>query len=92
MAVLLIGEIPNLTEEMYAPLVEQLRPVMQSTEGFVAHVGGPNPDGGWRVIEVWDSEEQAQSWFEQNVKPNLPPGVTPNRTYHPIHTRFTAAG
>ena len=92
MAVLMIGEIPNMTEEMYGGLVGQLRPGLQVADGFVAHVGGPHPSGGWRVIEVWDSEDQAQTWFEANVKPNLPPDVAPNRTYHAIHTRFTAAG
>jgi hypothetical protein len=92
MAVLMIAEIPNMTEEMYAGVSGQVRPALQSAEGFIAHVGGPDPSGAWRVIEVWESEEQAESWFEANVKPNLPPDVTPNRTYHPIHTRFTATG
>ena len=92
MAVLMIGEVPTLTEEMYAGMVQQLGPSMQGAEGFIAHVGGPHPSGGWRVIEVWDSEEQAQAWFEANVRPNLPPGVVPDRSYHPIHTRITAAG
>ena len=90
MAVLMVAEVPEMTEEMYAGTVEKLGPVLKGTDGFVAHVGSPSPSGGWRVIEVWESEEQARSWFEENVKPNLPPGVTPNRTYHPIHTRITA--
>jgi hypothetical protein len=77
---------------MYAGMVEQLRSSMEGAEGFIAHVAGPHPSGGWRVIEVWDSEEQAQAWFEQNVRPNLPPGVSPDRSFHPIHTRITAAG
>jgi hypothetical protein len=48
-----------------------------------------SPAGGWRVIEIWDSEEDGQSWFDDNVKPNLPPGIVPDRTYHPLHTAFT---
>jgi hypothetical protein len=88
MAVLMIGEVPQMNEEMYAGMVSQLQPLMQAHKGFVSHVGGPSPTGGWRVVEVWDSEEDGQTWFENNVKPNLPPGVTPNRTYHPLHTVF----
>jgi len=89
MAVLMIGEVPNLTEEIYAAMVGQLKPVMEGSDGFIAHAGGPNPAGGWRVVEIWESEELAQKWFDDNVKPNLPPEIVPNRTYHPLHTAFT---
>jgi hypothetical protein len=41
---------PNLTEEIYAGMVGQLSPVMRSSQGFIAHTGGPNPGGGWRVV------------------------------------------
>jgi hypothetical protein len=53
------------------------------------HAGGPNPGGGWRVVEVWESEAEAQKWFEANVEPNLSPGIKPNRSYHELHTAFT---
>jgi heme-degrading monooxygenase HmoA len=90
MAVLMIGEVPALTEEIYAGMLTQIRPSMQSAKGFIAHSGGPHPDGGWRVVEMWESEADGQEWFEQNVAPNLPPGIVPNRTFYPLHTAFTA--
>jgi hypothetical protein len=43
------------------------------------------------VVEIWDTEEDARAWFDQNVEPNLPPGVEPNRSYHPLHSAFTAS-
>jgi hypothetical protein len=43
---------------------------------------------GWRVVEICESEEDGQNWFN-NVKPNLLPDIVPNRTYHPLHTAFT---
>jgi hypothetical protein len=89
MAVLMIGEVPNLTEELYGSLVGQMMPLMQASKGFIAHTGGPSPDGGWRVVEIWETEQDAQDWFDKNVKPTLPPDITPNRTYHPLHTAFT---
>jgi hypothetical protein len=62
---------------------------MRAHKGFVSHAGGPNPSGGWRVVEVWESEEDAQTWFDESVKPNLPPGIVPNRQYYELHTAFT---
>ncbi len=89
MPVLMIGEVANLTEEIYGGMIGQMMPLMKAAPGFISHAGGPSPAGGWRVVETWDSEAQAQAWFDQNVKPNLPPGIDPKRTYHPLHTAFT---
>jgi hypothetical protein len=89
MAVLMIGEVPNLTEDVYGGMIGQLEPLMRASKGFISHAGGPSPSGGWRVVEVWETEEDGRTWFEENVKPKLPPGIVPNRTYHPLHTAFT---
>jgi len=89
MPVLMIADVPNLTEEIYGGMIGQLMPLMRAAKGFVSHVGGPSPTGGWRVIEVWDSEEDGENWFDKNVKPNLPPGVVPDRQYYLLHTAFT---
>ena len=88
MAVLMIAEVPNLTEEIYGGMVGQMT-ASHAAKGFISHAGGPNPSGGWRVVEIWESEEDGQTWFDDNVKPNLPPDIVPNRTYHPLHTAFT---
>jgi hypothetical protein len=42
-------------------------------------------DGVWTVVEVWESEEDSQRSFEENVKPNLPEGVAPDRRYRKLH-------
>jgi heme-degrading monooxygenase HmoA len=89
MPVLMIGEVPNLTEEIYAGMLENLKPVMLGSKGFISHSGGPSPSGGWRVIEMWESEDDGRAWFEANVKPNLPPDIVPDRQYFPLHTAFT---
>jgi len=89
MPVLMIAEVAKLTEEVYGGMVGQMMPLMRTSKGFIAHAGGPNPAGGWRVVEIWESEEDGEDWFGNNVKPNLPPGIEPNRTYHPLHTAFT---
>lgn len=86
----LIAEVQNLTEDIYAGMVGQLMPLMRAAKGFISHAGGPNPTGGWRVVEIWESEEDSLNWFEGNVEPNLPPGIVPKRTHLALHTAFTA--
>ena len=88
MAVMMIGEVPGMTEEAYAGMVGHLMPVMRAFKGFIAHGGGPSPAGGWRVVEFWETEEDGQRWFDENVKPNLPPEAEPDRSYFPLHTAF----
>ena len=92
MPVLMIAEVPNLTEEIYGGMMGQMMPVLQSASGFISHAGGPSPSGGWRVVEIWDSEEAGTKWFEDNVEPNLPPDIVPDRKYSPLHTAFTKPG
>ena len=89
MAVLMIGEVPNLTEEIYGGMIGQMTPGLRSAQGFIAHSGGPSPNGGWRVVEMWESEADGDAWFNANVKPNLPPGIVPDRQYFPLHTAFS---
>jgi len=87
--VLMIGEVPNMTEEIYAGMIGQMAPLMRASRGFISHAAGPSPTGGWRVVEAWESEEDSAKWFDENVKPNLPPGIVPDRTFHPLHTALT---
>jgi hypothetical protein len=89
MPVLMIGEVPSLNEEIYSGLIGQMEPHMRAAKGFISHAGGPSPAGGWRVVEVWETEDDGNRWFNEGVKPNLPPDVVPDRTFHPIHTAIT---
>ena len=41
------------------------------------------------MVEIWESEEDGQNWFEHNIKPNLRPSVEPKNTYYPLHTAVT---
>jgi hypothetical protein len=88
MPVMLIAEV-DLPEEVYAGMVGPMAPGLRAAKGFICHAGGPNPAGGWRVVEIWESEEDGRNWFDNNVKPNLPPGVEPGQTYYPLHTAVT---
>ena len=52
MPVLLIAEVPDLSEPAYVSMLEQLKPALETARGFLFHAGGPSPDGGSRVVEV----------------------------------------
>jgi len=81
--VLLIAEA-DLPEEAYAEIADKMTPLIREAKGFICHAGGPDPAGGWRVVEIWESEQDGRNWFDHNIKPNLPPGVMPKHTF----TRF----
>jgi hypothetical protein len=89
MPVLAAFEQPNLDEGTYASMLEQLMPLLRSVNGFISHAGGPSPAGGMRIIEIWESETDSQKFFDENLKPNLPPGVIPDSTYYELHAAFT---
>jgi heme-degrading monooxygenase HmoA len=48
--------------------------------GFVSHISGVS-DTGYRVIEVWESREAHQAWFDKHIAPNFPAGFTPSWEY-----------
>ncbi len=50
----------------------------------IAHAAGP-VDGGFRVVELWESEDAHASWFDAHVAPTLPAGSSPPAiTFRPI--------
>src|ERR1700734_241354 len=89
MPVLMIAEQPNLDEGTYALIMEPLMPLLRSANGFLSHAGGPSPSGGIRIVEIWASKADSQNFLNENLKPNLPPGVVPDLTYYELHTAFT---
>ena len=44
---------------------------VEKPAGGVFHVAGPSPNSGWRVIEVWISEEDANRFYEERFMPAL---------------------
>lgn len=45
---------------------------LPSARGFVLHADGPT-ETGWRLVQVWQSEGDLQRFFDEHVKPYLPP-------------------
>lgn len=89
MAVLITAVVPGQTQEGYDAAMKTLQPLLNEADGFIAHGAGMSPEG-WRVFEVWESDQQATAFFAQHIRPNLPPGVTPKRTYLILHSLVVA--
>lgn len=63
---------PNGTQEQYDAASQQIGVTPDNLpEGGLLHVAGPSPDGGWRVVEIWESEEAARKFDEERVEPVL---------------------
>jgi heme-degrading monooxygenase HmoA len=78
MAVVMVTEVPGAD----AGMVEGMRQAgvldaMAGSKGFRGHWSGTT-SSGYRVIEVWDSRDDWQAWYEGHIVPNLPPGAEPN--------------
>ena len=84
MPVYIMALVPGQTKEGYDQVMSALRPLLDRADGFIAHGAGMSPEG-WRVFEVWESRQQATDFFATYIHPNLPPGITPQRTYLELH-------
>ena len=59
---------PEVDQKQYDAVNEKLGFDMQAgtgdlPQGLRAHAAGPLADGGWAVIELWDSKAAQESWF-----------------------------
>jgi len=89
MAVLVTAEVAGQTQEGYDGMLGVLEGAIRQSPGFILHTAHA-VEGGWRIIEIWDSKELANQFYAKNVAPNLPPGIRPKRTVQELH-RFVKA-
>ena len=90
MAVALLVESADCSQETY----ERVRRRLGSNRpaGGIFHIAGPGPSGGWRVVEVWESEEDADRFFRERYIPALrDAGVRrlPRRELWPVHAAMS---
>ena len=86
MAIAMMVDNPEGSREIY----ERVRGVLglEKPAGGIFHVAGPSPNGGWRVIEVFESDEDAQRFVER-LKPAFEsvgsPGPPQPPQFWPVH-------
>ena len=89
MAVMVIAEVPNQTQQGYDAMLSMLEGGIRRAPGFIMHTAYATEDG-WRVIEVWESSRDASDFFAKFVHPNLPPGIKPKRAIQELHSMVRA--
>jgi hypothetical protein len=67
MAVAMIVDNPEGSQEIYDTVREKAG--LDRPAGGIFHVAGPSPNGGWRVIELWESEEDAKRFVKERLVP-----------------------
>ncbi len=88
MAVAMVVDNPEGSQEIYERVRERLG--LEKPAGGILHVAGPSPGGGWRVIEVWESEDDARRFVTEHLMPAFeavgapappPPQLSPVHSY-----------
>jgi hypothetical protein len=81
MAIAMLIDNPAGSQETYETVRAQLG--LDAPAGGIFHAAGPSPNGGWLVMEVWESPEDARRFREERLLPafdaaGIPrPNVTP---------------
>lgn len=70
MAIGAVFSIPGVTQAQYDQVFKQVAPNDRPPAGMLFHVAGPT-ETGWCVIELWESQEAAQRFFDQTLKQAL---------------------
>jgi len=93
MPVVLVHEGPTLTQERYEESVRRLtggkdrmeKPTDWPVEGLLVHTAGQGRNG-FRVVDVWESEEAARSFGERLMPILQDAGITEQPDLYPAHT------
>jgi heme-degrading monooxygenase HmoA len=71
----LIRHRAPLTWAQYDESAPAMTALLRQQPGFVVHAAFEDASGVV-VAEVWETQEQHDTWFEANVKPNIPAEIT----------------
>jgi hypothetical protein len=63
MAIAMMVEIPGLTQEQYEAAAAIINQGGPQVGGAFVHTAGPF-NGGCRVVEVWETQEQADAFYQ----------------------------
>ncbi len=69
MAVIVHVQSSEWTQQHYDRILGEVMPGGRLIPGCLSHVAGPRPDGGWQVIDVWESPEAFQQFAQQTLIP-----------------------
>ncbi len=90
MAIAFLHEVPGMTQEQYDQALETVHRGGRKDEGLIFHVAGPI-EGGWRVVDVWESQEAVNTFFQEHLGPALQEAgiaATPPQ-FWPVHNMLS---
>jgi heme-degrading monooxygenase HmoA len=64
-----------MSAAQYDESAPALMELITKQPGFMVHVAYEDGNG-FVVAEVWETQEQHDAWFNENVKPNVPFEIT----------------
>ncbi len=67
MTIAVLVDNPEGSQEAYEKIRAQMD--LNAPAGGIFHLAGPSPSGGWRVLELWESEEDAKRFREERLMP-----------------------
>ena len=70
MAIIRIVQPPGLAPEMYDAVSAKLDVKGNPPDGLVIHTAG-DANGAFQIVEVWESEEQAQRFENERLAPTI---------------------
>jgi hypothetical protein len=77
------GMTPQQYDEISPPLLEQVK----QQPGFMLHVSFEDANG-FCVAEIWETKEQHDAFFNENVAPNVPAQISQEVIeLHSLHER-----
>lgn len=91
MAIAILLEWPGVTQQQYDAVVEDMHLGGKPYKGGIFHVAGPTDSGGWRIVDVWESQEAFDAFAQALLMPitqkhNVPP---PNVSVWPVHNTLS---
>ncbi len=90
MAIALVFHGVGVTQAQYDQVVQETTPGNKPPAGMLYHAGGPVADG-WRVVEVWESQEAADRFFKEKLGAALQKaGITAPPEVFPVHNIMQA--
>jgi len=90
MAIGLIMEFAGATQAQYDAILKDMNLGGKMPPGGIFHVAGPM-DGGWRVVDVWESQAAFDSFRAAQIEPlSRKHGVpAPRVTVFPVHNTLS---
>lgn len=70
MAVLIHHQGADWNKDLYQQTFDRVIPDRSNPPaGLIAHFGAPRKEGGWQVVDAWESEAAYQRFMEDSVFP-----------------------